>query len=176
MHLHAIRRAAVLACAVFVFFLALFVVSRARADETTGEFFIRQSNHPAFPDRSVVKRSLTTGAPMRLSGAAMLDEARRYLGAGNPTGFRGAWCGAFMAMIARQTGHAIPANPLLARSWARAGRPTDPAIGAVAVMPHHVGQVVALEPGRVKLLGGNQRHRVTENWYPTRRFIAFREV
>ena len=176
MHLHAIRRAAVLACAFFVFFLALFVVSRARADETTGEFFIRQSNHPAFPDRSVVKRSLTTGVPMRLSGVAMLDEARRYLGAGNPTGFRGAWCGAFMTMVAKREGRSIPPSPLLARSWARAGRPSGPVVGAIAVMPHHVGVVAAVQPGKVLLVSGNHRHRVGTGWYAARRIIAFREV
>ena len=113
---------------------------------------------------------------MHLSGADMLDGARRFLGSRNPTGFHGAWCGAFMAMIARREGRSIPPSPLLARSWARAGRPSGPVVGAIAVMPHHVGIVAAVKPGKVLLVSGNHGHRVGVGWYAARRVIAYREV
>jgi len=143
--------------------------AQARADDYTGQFFVERPAYAAPASRAV-------GKPMRLSGAAMLDEARRFLGSRNPTGFRGAWCGAFMVMIARREGRAAPPAPLLARSWARAGRPSGPVVGAIAVMPHHVGVVAAVAPGKVLLVSGNHGHRVAEGWYSTHRIIAYREV
>ena len=139
----------------------------ARADEFTGQFFVQQSR---------AGNARHVGPPMRLSGADMLDGARRFLGSRNPTGFRGAWCGAFMAMVARREGRSIPPSPLLARSWARAGRPSGPVVGAIAVLPHHVGVVAAVKPGKVLLVSGNHGHRVGVGWYAARRVIAYREV
>jgi uncharacterized protein (TIGR02594 family) len=116
------------------------------------------------------------GAPKQLSGGDMLDAARRFLGARNPTGFRGQWCGAFMGMIARRSGRSMPANPNLARAWARAGRPTTPHIGAIAVMAHHVGIIAGFKHVKILLVSGNHSHRVGQGWYSASRVIAYRSV
>ena len=148
-------------------------VTAASADEYAGQFFIE---HSVGLVPAANARAAEIDRPMRLSGADMLDGARRFLGSRNPTGFHGAWCGAFMAMIARREGRSIPPSPLLARSWARAGRPSGPVVGAIAVMPHHVGVVAAVKPGKVLLVSGNHGHRVGVGWYAARRVIAYREV
>ena len=48
----------------------------------------------------------------------VVSEARRYIG-GNPTGRGSLWCGAFMDMVLKRTGHAGGGN--LARAYARYG-------------------------------------------------------
>ena len=90
----------------------------------------------------------------------MIDRARAYLGSHNPTGFHGPWCGAFMAMIARATGHAVPNGAYRARSWAALPR-TSPHVGAIVVFRHHVALVAGFRNGTPLLLGGNQGHRVS---------------
>lgn len=106
-------------------------------------------------------------------GSTMVDRAKAYLGSRNPTGFRGPWCGAFMTMIAKATGHAVPGGPYRARSWASLPR-TSPHVGAIAVFRHHVALVAGFRNGTPLLLGGNQGHRVSI--HPMRRqAIAFVE-
>ena len=91
----------------------------------------------------------------------LLSYAKRFLGMGNVTGFRGPWCGAFVGKIARHEGLHVPRGYLQARQWAHAGKRTGAHVGAVMVMRHHVGIVAAVHGRTVTLLGGNQGHRVS---------------
>lgn len=101
----------------------------------------------------------------------------RHLG-GNPTGWRRAWCGQYLGMIARQNGLQPPPGYQLARNWARAGRDAGgPKPGAIMVMPHHVGVVIKpLGGGRVLVRSGNHGRRVADGVYLTRRAIAWRQL
>lgn len=101
--------------------------------------------------------------------------ARSYLGRGNFTGFREAWCADAVRAWLRQSGHSTAGTDHRAISFARYGRRTSPHVGAIAVLRHHVGIVAGFERGRVVLLSGNHRKRVGIGVYPARKILAFRE-
>ena len=128
-------------------------------------------------------RGAGPGAPLEIRPAPqiaqtnLIAQAERYVGDRNPTGFRGAWCGAFMGMVARRSGHAPPPGYLQARSWAHAGRAiAGPAIGAVAVMRHHVGIVVGFSARGPILISGNHGHRVGVGVYSASGIIGYRAL
>jgi uncharacterized protein (TIGR02594 family) len=112
------------------------------------------------------------------SSNSLVAEARKYLGT-NPTGRRSLWCGAFMDMILRETGHKGGGN--LALGYARYGhRVSGPQVGAIAVMGRkgggHVGVVVGIDGnGNPILISGNHNHTVAESVYPRRRILAYVE-
>lgn len=107
---------------------------------------------------------------------SLLAYAERFLGRGNVTGFHGPWCGAFAGMVASHTGHAKPKGYLQARQWLHAGPHVRARVGAVAVLPHHVGIVSAVHRRSVTLLSGNHGHRVGFGKYPKRAILAFVEL
>jgi len=101
----------------------------------------------------------------------LVTYAARFL-ATNPTGWARAWCGRFLRMI-------VPADPGSAfdraRNWRRYGRAVGgPVIGAIGVMPHHVGIVLGRCRGGVLMRSGNHNGSVGDGCYPARRFIAWR--
>jgi uncharacterized protein (TIGR02594 family) len=107
----------------------------------------------------------------------LVSEARRYLG-GNPTGRSSLWCGAFMDMILRRTGH--PGGGNLARGYASYGtRVSGPQVGAIAVMSRgkrggHVGVVSGIDAnGNPIIISGNHGRRVAEATYPRGRIYAY---
>lgn len=107
------------------------------------------------------------------AGSNVLATASRFIGGGNPTGFRGPWCMAFVEMVLRKTGH-YAMRSLRAIDALRLGpHVQDPRPGDIAVMRHHVTFVAKV--GRVSIigLGGNQSHRVRYSKYPRGRIIAF---
>ena len=107
-------------------------------------------------------------APLQLPGA-LLAEAGRYIGRGNPTGFRGPWCGEFLALVARRVGRPVPPAWRLAASWRHAGpRLSGPRIGALAVWSHHVSIIAAHGRGWVIGVGGNQSGDVRASRFSTR--------
>lgn len=106
----------------------------------------------------------------------ILSIASRYLSSRNPTGFRGPWCGAFYAMIARRAGVKVPTNYLQARSWAHIGVKTHAHVGATAVFNHHVTVISQIVPGGFIGVGGNQHHRVKESFFKWSRVIAIRKI
>ena len=114
-------------------------------------------------------------------GAAMLAEAERWIGSKNPTGFRGPWCGAFQAMVARKVGVEPPSGYLQAKRWLGAGkRLSGPAVGAIAVLLRkgggHVGVVAGIEPNVDPLtVSGNHNRRVGLGIYPKSRVLAYVE-
>lgn len=109
-----------------------------------------------------------------ISGLAAV--AGRYLG-GNPTGWRRAWCGNFMRLVVRQAGLPDHKGGNLARNWSHYGRASSARVGAIGVMPHHVGIVIGrCRGGGILLRSGNHGRRVGDGCYAARRFIAFRST
>jgi uncharacterized protein (TIGR02594 family) len=110
------------------------------------------------------------------SGNDLVAEARKYLGT-NPTGRRSLWCGAFMDMILRETGHKGGGN--LALAYAHYGhRVSGPEVGAIAVMGRrgggHVGVVVGVDAhGNPIIVSGNHNHTVAQSVYPRGRIFAY---
>ena len=102
--------------------------------------------------------------------------AMRYVGS-NPTGRSHKWCGTFLDLALRQSGHSGGGD--LARGYSAYGRPSPARVGAIAVMAHHVGIVTAVGPGYVTLVSGNHSGRsghrtVGLGRYSMARIIAFR--
>lgn len=103
---------------------------------------------------------------------SLVAEARRYMGT-NPTGRGSQWCGAFMDLVLKKTGHAGGGN--LAIAYARYGtRVSGPQVGAIAVMNHHVGVVSGIDPnGNPIIVSGNHNRTVAESVYPRSRIAAY---
>jgi uncharacterized protein (TIGR02594 family) len=107
---------------------------------------------------------------------SLVSEARKYIGT-NPTGRGSLWCGAFMDMVLKRTGHNGGGN--LARAYAHYGqRVSGPQVGAIAVMGRHggghVGVVSGVDPnGNPIIVSGNHNHTVAESVYPAGRISAY---
>jgi len=112
---------------------------------------------------------------------SLVSEARKYIGT-NPTGRGSLWCGAFMDLVLKRTGHAGGGN--LASGYARYGtRLSGPEVGAIAITNGgaHVGLVTGVDPnGNPIVLSGNTwnrstggRHTVAEQVYPRSRVYAY---
>jgi uncharacterized protein (TIGR02594 family) len=115
-------------------------------------------------------------APAAATSNSLVNQARRYIG-GNPTGRSSLWCGAFMDMVLKQTGHRGGGN--LASAYARYGtRVSGPQVGAIAVMGRngggHVGVVSGIDAnGNPIIISGNHNRRVAESVYPRGRIYAY---
>jgi uncharacterized protein (TIGR02594 family) len=111
-----------------------------------------------------------------MTSDALVTEARKYIGT-NPTGRGSLWCGAFMDLILKRTGHAGGGN--LAKAYASYGpRVSGPQVGAIAVMGRrgggHVGVVSGVDPnGNPIIVSGNHNHTVAESVYPAGRISAY---
>ena len=124
--------------------------------------------------------TVSTTGPSLFSGfsgsTAVVAEARRYIGT-NPTGRGSLWCGAFMDMVLKRTGH--PGGGNLASGYAHYGtRVSAPQVGAIAVMGRrgggHVGVVSGFDAaGNPIIISGNHNHRVAESVYPRGRIYAY---
>lgn len=107
---------------------------------------------------------------------SLVSEARKYIGT-NPTGRGSLWCGAFMDLVLRRTGH--PGGGNLASGYLRYGtRVSGPQVGAIAVMPRrgggHVGVVSGIDPnGNPIIVSGNHNRTVAESVYPRSRITAY---
>jgi uncharacterized protein (TIGR02594 family) len=107
---------------------------------------------------------------------SLVSEARKYIGT-NPTGRGSLWCGAFMDLILKRTGHTGGGN--LAKAYASYGtRVSGPQVGAIAVMGRrgggHVGVVSGVDPnGNPIVVSGNHNHTVAESVYPAGRISAY---
>ncbi len=107
---------------------------------------------------------------------SLVSEARKYIGT-NPTGRGSLWCGAFMDLVLKRTGHSGGGN--LASAYAHYGTPVSgPEVGAIAVMGRygggHVGVVTGVDAsGNPIILSGNHNHTVAESVYPRGRILAY---
>lgn len=107
---------------------------------------------------------------------SLVAEARKYVGT-NPTGRRSLWCGAFMDMVLKNTGHDGGGN--LALGYEHYGTRVDgPQVGAIAVMGRHggghVGVVTGIDPsGNPIIVSGNHNNTVAESVYPRSRIAAY---
>ena len=104
-------------------------------------------------------------------GSQLIRLAMEHLG-DNPTGWSHNWCGRFLAMTLEAAGHRGGGN--LAAGYADYGLPAKAQVGAIAVMPHHVGIVTAVGPDYVVLLSGNHAHKVGVGRYASNKIIAYR--
>ena len=105
----------------------------------------------------------------------LLEVAERYIGSHRFTPFRRPWCADAIGAWLHQAGYSSTGDGR-AISYAHYGRATTPHIGAIAVMPHHVGVVVGFSKDRGPILvSGNHRHRVGVGVYSAHRIIAYRE-
>jgi uncharacterized protein (TIGR02594 family) len=106
----------------------------------------------------------------------LIAEARKYLG-GNPTGWSRDWCGRFLDMILKKTGHKGGGN--LARGYIHYGtRLAGPQVGAIAVFSRkgggHVGIVTGIDAnGNPIVISGNYNDRVAIATYPAGRVLAY---
>jgi uncharacterized protein (TIGR02594 family) len=135
----------------------------------------RQAQARVAPDqRDSTVSSATAGTVF--NGAALVAEARRYLGT-NPTKRATLWCGAFLDMVLRRTGHRGGGN--LALGYARYGkRIPGPKVGAIVVLRRngggHVGIVTGVDSnGNPIVISGNHNHRVAVATYPRSRVVAY---
>ena len=75
-----------------------------------------------------------------------------------------AWCGLFIAVVAKRSGKPIPENPLWARNWAAWGSESPKELGSVLVFMRNGGGHVGLYAGEdsdgYHVLGGNQSDSV----------------
>ena len=117
-----------------------------------------------------------TEQPTLFTTNSLVAEARKYIGT-NPTGRSSLWCGAFMDMVLRRTGHKGGGN--LALGYTHYGhRVAGPQIGAIAVMGRkgggHVGVVSGIDAnGNPIIVSGNHNHTVAESVYPRSRISAY---
>jgi uncharacterized protein (TIGR02594 family) len=106
----------------------------------------------------------------------LVSEARKYIGT-NPTGRGSLWCGAFMDLVLKRTGH--PGGGNLAWGYEHYGtRISGPKVGAIAVMGRrgggHVGVVSGIDAnGNPIIVSGNHNHTVAESVYPRRRIATY---
>jgi uncharacterized protein (TIGR02594 family) len=144
------------------------------AGETPG-----RSRHHGRRDRATARalaQSHADSAFGDMTSNALVTEARKYIGT-NPTGRGSLWCGAFMDLILKRTGHAGGGN--LAKAYANYGtRVSGPQVGAIAVMgPRgggHVGVVSGVDPnGNPIVVSGNHNRTVAESVYPAGRISAY---
>ena len=140
----------------------------AAAAEAVPEGHNRRGRQTAYE----AAQSHSNSAYAGFTGNSIVEQARKYIGT-NPTGRSSLWCGAFMDMVLKQTGHAGGGN--LAWGYSRYGtRVSGPQVGAIAVMHGHVGVVSGVDAnGNPIIVSGNHNHTVAETVYPRGRISAY---
>jgi uncharacterized protein (TIGR02594 family) len=127
-------------------------------------------------DPRVAAQSHANSAYGGQSTNELVAEARKYIGT-NPTGRGSLWCGAFMDMVLKRTGHQGGGN--LASAYVHYGhRVSGPQVGAIAVMGRrgggHVGVVSGIDAnGNPIIVSGNHNRTVAESVYPRGRIEAY---
>ena len=124
---------------------------------------------------SIYSAEWSGSAPGQNWGGDVVAEAARYVGSGNPTGFREAWCRDFINMVLERTGHRLADKSHVVAGALNLGpRVASPASGDLAVMRGHVTIFVGWAgQGTFLGLGGNQGHRVRVSRFALRSVVAF---
>jgi uncharacterized protein (TIGR02594 family) len=150
-----------------------FFASQAASRQTAASH--RGSRHSLARARAAAQ-SHSNSAYGGFTSNALVADARKYIGT-NPTGRKSLWCGAFMDMVLKETGHKGGGN--LALGYLRYGRRiSGPQVGAIAVMGRHggghVGVVSGIDAnGNPIIVSGNHNHTVAEAVYPRSRISAY---
>jgi len=148
------------------------------AVETGAETSTRQRRHArgSLAEARAEAQSHANSAYGGPTSDSLVTEARKYIGT-NPTGRGSLWCGAFMDLVLRRTGHQGGGN--LALGYEHYGtRVSGPQVGAIAVMGRrgggHVGVVSGIDAnGNPIIVSGNHNHTVAESVYPRGRIAAY---
>jgi uncharacterized protein (TIGR02594 family) len=96
-------------------------------------------------------------------------------GKGRPSGCPNAWCACYLEHVLKKAG--LPTlGSFAARDFAKYGKRAKAGqVGAIMVMPHHVGVVAGKCPdGRIRLVSGNHGHKVGIGCYAAGKAIAWR--
>ncbi len=123
--------------------------------------------------RTAVKYEGETYSPDPVQwGAKSIARVTGEVLGGRPNGAPRAWCGFWLGRHLGLTDRRL----WLARNWASVGAAAVKQIGAVVVWNHHVGLVTDISANRIKVLSGNDGHRVRNRWRTVRGVIAYRRV
>ena len=111
--------------------------------------------------------------------SSVVAEAMRFVGSGNVTGMRGAWCADYASMILRRTGHHPLANRTVSAAFAYGPRVRQPRPGDLVVLntrggyASHVGFFAGWDHGQMVMVSGNWGHRVAVSPISPRAVAAF---
>jgi uncharacterized protein (TIGR02594 family) len=145
-------------------------------EATSGAGGSRRHGRQSLAEARAQAQSHANSAFGGVTSDALVSEARKYIGT-NPTGRGSLWCGAFMDLVLKRTGHAGGGN--LASGYAHYGtRVSGPQVGAIAVMGRHggghVGVVSGIDAnGNPIIISGNHNHTTAESVYPRGRIAAY---
>jgi uncharacterized protein (TIGR02594 family) len=151
--------------------LLLCSIALAAASSSASARGVHRARH-----RHAAVAAETTPSLGDFTSNSLVAEARKYIGT-NPTGRRSLWCGAFMDMVLKRTGHTGGGN--LALGYEHYGtRVSGPQVGAIAVMGRHggghVGVVTGIDAsGNPIIVSGNHNNTVAESVYPRARIAAY---
>jgi hypothetical protein len=106
----------------------------------------------AEPDHRALHATAEAELDLADSTNALVALAIRYDGK-NPTRWSYNWCAHYLDMVLQEAGY--PSGGNLARGYASYGQPTPARVGAIAVMPNHVGVVAFVGDDYVILVSGN---------------------
>lgn len=155
----------------------------ARAGESPTAFILGQAYFEA-PKAQLMRRNCRK-CPQTAIGRPVIDvagnsdairEASRFIGSRNITGHSGAWCAWFVSFVLERIGHRPLSNGLSYSALSYGPRLAGPRVGALIVLPRHVGFVARVSGDRVTMLSGNWSGRVALAVLPIRAAIAYIEV
>jgi hypothetical protein len=115
------------------------------------------------------------GPALPASAGSLIKMMTNEVGRGRPSGCPNAWCACYLEHSLKKAGFSTLGS-YAARDFAHYGKRARPGqVGAIMVMPHHVGVVAGkCDDGRIKLVSGNHGHRVGTGCYSPGRAIAWR--
>lgn len=123
--------------------------------------------------RVAARRGRASPVYARAPRVTAASHVASHVTGGRPAGCPHAWCGCWLAAYKGLSDRSL----WVARRWASLGQNAGgPTAGAIAVWPHHVGLVRAVNGNQILLLSGNDGNAVRERWRPTRGIIAYRFV
>jgi hypothetical protein len=147
----------------------VFAASHARAHERRARAHASRSGFVRVHELSPLPRS----AALPVVAADLVAEAQRFAGARNFTGFRGPWCKAGLNIWLERAGYYADRSLRAIDALGDGARLRRPALGAIAVMKHHVAIVTGILRGGVQAISANHGNRVGMGFYSLRRILAF---
>jgi uncharacterized protein (TIGR02594 family) len=115
------------------------------------------------------------GPSLPASAKSLVTLMTSDVGKGRPAGCPKAWCACYLEKTLKKAGlRTLGSNK--ASAFAKYGKKAKAGqVGAIMVMPHHVGVVAGkCEDGRIKLVSGNHGNKVGTGCYAAGKAIAWR--